>query len=275
MTLSPTDFDYVRNLVRKDSAIALDDGKQYLAVARLETLARREGIDSCQSLVARLRAGQQDDLRRKVVEAMTTNETMFFRDVKPFEVLRDVLLPELIRSRARERCIRFWSAACSTGQEPYSLAILIREHFPELASWDISILATDLSREAIEKAREGRYTQMEVNRGMPASLLLKYFRRSGLHWHLILDEVRRMVQFREMNLIDPWPAFPPMDVVLMRNVLIYFDVETKKRLLSQVADRLNPRGFLGLGGAETTLFLDTKFTQALPIGSGYFRLGGA
>jgi chemotaxis protein methyltransferase CheR len=260
MTISRTDFDYVRQVLRKYSAITLDDGKEYLAESRLHALARKEGIQSIGELVGRLRSGQGDDLRRKVVESMTTNETSFFRDVHPFEELRTTILPELCRLRASEKRLNVWCAACSSGQEPYSLAMLIHEHFPELSGWRLRILGTDLSTEMVERSKKGRYSQMEVTRGVPVHMLLKYFRRDGLDWDLT-DEIRRMVEFRPMNLIEPWPYLESMDLILLRNVLIYFDGETKKSVLAKAAKLLKPDGCLILGGTEATLFMEDSLER--------------
>jgi chemotaxis protein methyltransferase CheR len=271
MPLSRVDFEYVRALVLKRSAIVLEDDKLYLAESRLTSLARREGIASIDALLVRLRAEPNNGLVVKVVEAMTTNETFFFRDVYPFEALRLHLLPELMRRRASERRLDIWCAAASTGQEPYSLVMLLREHFPELAGWTVRLLATDLSTEVLARAREGRYSQLEVNRGLPARLLVRYFRQQGAEWQ-IKDEIRKTVEFRPLNLIEPWPAMPAMDLVLMRNVLIYFDVDTKKQILSRVTRLLRPDGYLMLGGAETTLNLDDSFERVDFDRCGAYRL---
>jgi chemotaxis protein methyltransferase CheR len=260
MTITASEFDYIRRLVLDQSAIVLEEDKQYLAESRLLPLARREGFDSIASMVAWLGAKKFDGLQRKVVEAMTTNETSFFRDFHPFEALRKSILPELMLKRDSSKELNFWSAACSSGQEPYSLAILLQENFPSLAGWSARIIGTDLSAEMVTRAREGRYSQLEVNRGLPASLLVKYFRQHGSDWQ-IREELRRRVEFQIVNLADAWPVLPPMDVVLMRNVLIYFGVETKKRILSKVRQLLKPDGFLFLGGAETTFNLDDGFER--------------
>jgi chemotaxis protein methyltransferase CheR len=272
--IGAAEFDYLRTLLRQRSAMVLDEEKTYLVEARLLPLARREGLTSAGALLARLRATPPNGLHQQVVEAMTINETSFFRDVHPFEALRQVVLPEAIRRRAAERRLSLWSAACSTGQEPYSMALLLRESFPHLAGWDVRILATDLSAAALEKARQGRYNQLEVNRGLPAPLLVRYFRRAGLDWQLA-EDVRRAVEFRPLNLAGPWPALPPMDVVFLRNVLIYFDTDTKRRILGKVGHLLAPGGVLFLGGAETTLHLDDGF-ERLPLErcGGYRRKQG-
>jgi len=194
------------------------------------------------------------------VEAMTTNETSFFRDFHPFEGLKKFVLPDLIARRAAERELTVWCAASSSGQEPYSLAMLIRENLPQLVSWRIRILATDLSSDVLARAREGRYSQLEVNRGLPASLLVKYFEKRGCDWYL-RDDIRNMVDFQIVNLASAWPFLPPMDIVMLRNVLIYFGVETKKDILAKVRRVLRPDGYLFLGGSETTFSIDDSFER--------------
>jgi chemotaxis protein methyltransferase CheR len=260
MTMIASEFDYIRRLVLDQSAIVLEEDKQYLAESRLWPLARREGFDSISSLVGCLATRRSDGLHRKVVEAMTTNETSFFRDFHPFEALRKSILPELLLKRASNKELSFWSAACSSGQEPYSLVLLLQEHFPILTGWSLRIIATELSTEMLARARVGRYSQLEVNRGLPASLLVKYFRQHGSEWQ-IREDLRDRVEFLVLNLAEPWLLLPPMDVILLRNVLIYFGVETKKRILTRVRQLLKPDGFLFLGGAETTFNLDDAFER--------------
>jgi chemotaxis protein methyltransferase CheR len=274
MTLTRDDFEFLRGLLHRQSAITLDDGKEYLAQTRLLTLARKEGLDSVSELITRLRVDRGHALTGKVVEAMTTNETSFFRDFHPFETLRSVVLPDLIRRRSRQRRLRTWSAACSSGQEPYSLAMIIREHFPELQNWDLEILASDLSTEMVERARAGRYSQLEVNRGIPAPFLLRHFRRDGLHWQ-IDDSIRRMVDFRPINLIQPWPSMAPLDLIFLRNVLIYFDADSKKKTLSEIARVLQPDGYVFLGGSETPMFTNDLFERIGGEGGGYRLKGNA
>jgi len=260
VSISADDFDYIRMLIQRRSAIVLDAEKMYLAEARLNALARREGFASLGDLLVVLRGERDETLTRKVVEAMTTNETSFFRDLVPFESIRTVLLPEAIRQRQGERVLRIWSAACSTGQEPYSIAMILAEHFPQLRDWNIQILATDLSTEILERAQCGRFSQLEVNRGLPARLLVKYFGKQGNDWFL-QDEIRKMVEFREINLAGDWPLMHEFDIVLLRNVLIYFDMASKRRILQRVRRLLKPWGSLILGGAETTLNIDDAYER--------------
>lgn len=260
MALSSTDFAYVRELVHRDSAIVVEASKAYLVESRLTPVARRHGFTSLAELVACLRQGGANGVRSEVVEAMTTNETSFFRDAAPFKALEHKIIPELLQRRAAERTLTLWSAACSSGQEPYSIALLLRERFPQLATWNVRIIASDLSAEMLGRAAAGRYSQLEVNRGLPASMLVRHFRRDGAEWQLA-DEVRQMVEFRALNLVTPWPFVPPVDVLFLRNVLIYFDLETKRAVLQRVRRILRPGGSLFLGGTETTMNIDPAFER--------------
>lgn len=272
MTIAVTDFEYVRDLVRKHAAIVLEANKGYLVESRLEPLARRmEGIGTLPALVTRMRATNFGSLHEQVIDAMTTNETSFFRDIHPFELLKKELLPQLIEKRKAQKTLEIWCAACSSGQEPYTLAMLIREHFPQLRDWKVGIRATDLSPAMLARAKEGKYSQLEVNRGLPAPLLAKYFTRQGASW-VINDEVRSLIDFRSLNLIEPWPSMPAMDIVFIRNVLIYFDVEVKKKIFASMRKVLRPDGFLFLGAAETTLGLDDAFARMQYDKAGCFRL---
>jgi chemotaxis protein methyltransferase CheR len=271
MSLSRASFEYVRAALREGSAHSLEDDKVYLVETRLLPMARRHGFDSVEGLVLRLRSRRNDKLLRELVEAMTINETFFFRDGHPFEALRQTVLPELVRRRAEVRCLNIWSAACSSGQEPYSMAILLRQHFPALSGWNIRLIASDLSGTMLERARRGRYSELETCRGLPPELLAAYFQKQEVGWQ-IRDDMRRMVEFLSINLSGAWPALPPLDLVLLRNVLIYFDLPTKRRILDRVRRVLQPDGYLLLGGAETTHNLDDGF---IPVSFGpvsFFRL---
>ncbi|HZZ18382.1 MAG TPA: protein-glutamate O-methyltransferase CheR [Opitutaceae bacterium] len=263
--LSLSDFDYVRNLVRGEAAIVLETGKEYLVEARLTPLAQREGFGSLEALIAALRKDRsQGPLQAKAVDALTTNETYFFRDFHPFEALRKTIIPDLIALRQDTRRLTIWCAACSSGQEPFTIAMLIREHFPQLASWQVEIVATDLSPTVLKQAEAGTYNQIEVNRGLPAPYLIKYFTQSGAFW-VVKPEIRKMVQFKPLNLIQPWPILPPCDVIFIRNVMIYFDADTKKAILKKLRNCLRPQGSLFLGCSETTLNLDPYW---VPISQG-------
>jgi chemotaxis protein methyltransferase CheR len=260
MRLAPVDFEYLRRLVRTHSAIVIDPGKEYLAETRLATLVSEQGCASLQDFLGVLRRQPFSGLHRKVLDAMTNNETWFFRDCNPFTTLTGLVIPDLLKRREKERNIAIWSAACSSGQEPYSIAMLIRENF-NLPGWKFSILGTDFCKTILERARTGLYRQMEVNRGLPAKLLAKYFVQQGLYWQL-KPEILTAVTFRFLNLAEPWASMiPPADIVFLRNVLIYFDVETRKEILSRVRRVLRPDGYLFLGCAETTLNLDAGFQR--------------
>jgi chemotaxis protein methyltransferase CheR len=269
--MTAQDFEFVCRLVRDRSAIVLESGKEYLVEGRLTPLVRQFDLGSISELVHRLRTGPDNGLTTRVVEAMVTTETSFFRDLLPFETLRTTVLPELIRRRKDEKRLDVWCAACSTGQEPYSLALLLRERFPELAGWRVGILATDLSSDVLARAKEGRFSQLEVNRGLPAGLLVKYFRQQVSTWELC-EEVRRAVEFRPLNLVRLWPPLPRMDLVFLRNVLIYFDVETKKAVLDRVSSLLRPDGYLLLGGAETTLNLSDTLRRVEDLKGGFYQI---
>jgi len=256
--LSQNDLNYIRELIQRHSAIVLDQDKTYLIETRLDPLARKMGLTSLQDLMAALRANLSNDFQHQVVEAITTHETSFFRDIHPFAALKTVILPELIAKRPPGQRLMIWCAACSSGQEPYSIAMLVHEHFPALAGSRLRIIATDLSDAILARAREGLYSQIEVNRGLPAALLVKYFTKQGLQWR-IKSEIRRMVEFQQGNLAATWPFLPQMDLIFIRNVLIYFGVDTKKAILAKVRGILKPDGYLFLGSSETTLTLDAAF----------------
>lgn len=255
--LTLPDVTFVRQLVLKHSGISLDETKGYLIESRLLEIARRHRLSDPAQVVHRVRAGDES-LRREVVDSLTINETSFFRDGAPFEALRLRVLPELIRRRADERSLVIWSAACSSGQEPYSIAMLIREHFPQLLAWRLRILATDLSRLVLHKARSGLYSAFEVGRGLPPLYLSKYFQRVGLDWQ-IRDDIRNMVEFAELNLIEPWPLLPASDVVFLRNVIIYFQDLLRGQVLGRVWQVLKPDGYLFLGSSESPVGLSKQF----------------
>ena len=268
--MSSADYNYVRDLVRDQSALTLEPGKEYLLESRLDPLAKTEGFPSYEHLVRRLRTGPVTDLHRKVVEAMTNNETTFFRDPRVFTMLATSVFPALVAARSAERSLNIWCAGCSTGQEPYSVAILLHEHLPSLSGWNIRIVASDISRDVLVRARAGRYNQTEINRGLPASKLVKYFSQNGPAWELA-PEIRQLVEFREINLIHSWQNLQAIHLILMRNVLIYFDVPAKKAILAKAARLLDPQGYLVLGGAETTTNLDDSFEPVSFGGAVCFR----
>ena len=271
MPIAPIDSSYVRTLVRDRSAIVLDESKEYLLESRLLPLVRRERLSSIGDLVGQLRSRPYGSLHELVVEAMTTNETSFFRDIHPFEALRHGVIPELIQARASERKLNIWCAACSSGQEPYTIAMLLDHHFPQLAGWDVSILGTDLSGQMLDRAREGAYTKLEVNRGLPAPMLVKYFEAEGLMWR-VKKPLRDRIEFKPMNLVGMWPMMPKMDIVFMRNVLIYFDTEVKKTIIGNVRRVLRRDGSFFLGASETPMNLDDAFERKTHGRGGYFQL---
>lgn len=261
MGVTTADFEYVSTVVRDRSAIVLGPGKEYLIEARLLPLARTQGTATVGELIHELRSAPTGPLRDLVVEAMTTNETSFFRDVHPFSALSDRILPDLVRARSGERQLNIWCAACSSGQEPYSVAMLVHDIIGADPAWRVRLLATDLSPAMLARTRAGTYTQFEVNRGLPAGFLVRHFRKQGLEWQ-IEEPIRRMVETRLLNLDLELTGIPPMDIVFMRNVLIYFDISTKRQILARVRRVLRPDGYLVLGGAETTLNLDDSFERA-------------
>jgi len=261
MSIETNDFNYLRDLIRDKSGIVLDDGKEYLVESRLLPLARDEGLNSIADIVLELRKQPRgNNLLLKVVDAMTTNESSFFRDINPFDSLREKVIPELIEKRSEKRTLNIWCAACSSGQEPYSIAITLREYFPQLADWDIRILATDISSAMLEQTKAGRYSQLEVNRGLPAKLMIKYFKKENGHW-FVKPELTNMIDPQHFNLIAPWQTLPKMDLVFMRNVLIYFDQDIKAEILKKLHRVLCQDGYLFLGGAETTINLDSTFER--------------
>ena len=256
MTVSYADFDFVRKMVYKLSAITLDDSKDYLVEARLAPIVEREGLMSIAELVTTLRSGTPR-LENDVVAAVATNETSFFRDVHPFDALRDIVIPGVLAANCGR--LAMWSAAASTGQEAYSMAMLVREHFPSVP--DVTILATDLSADVLDRARSGRFSHLEANRGLPARLLVKHFEQVGREWQ-VRPDVRNMVTFREFNLARrPFIGVAQMDVVFLRNVLIYFDTDTRVGVLGEVARVLRPGGHLFLGSSETTYGLDDSYER--------------
>jgi len=272
VTSIPADaISFVCSFVRDHSAIELESSKSYLIEARLTPLAKKHGFASPTDFIQDIRSKRQPDLERRLVEAMTTHETSFYRDIHPFDALRTVLLPKLQTQNAVSRSLNIWSAACSTGQEVYSIAMLLHEHFPALLNWNLKLVATDLSQDVLDRAKQAQFTQIEVNRGMPAPFLLKYFRRDGMHWRLA-PELVSMVTFTRLNLIESWPTLPKFDVVFLRNVLIYFAPDVKKQILRRVRETMTPTGVLFLGAAETTMGLDSSFVREQVGNSVFYRV---
>jgi chemotaxis protein methyltransferase CheR len=270
MKVSPIQFAFLRDLLRRRTGVVIDDSKQYLVVARLLPIVRQRAIPSLDTLVDRIRKTGDKALEKDVLNAMMTHETSFFRDKSPYETLRQ-LVTEMIPKRSAHRQLVIWSAACSTGQEPYSMAMLLNEHFPDLvASWRIRIIATDISEPVLARAREGVFSELETNRGLPAELLKKYFRPLQGKWSIV-QECRRLVEFRVLNLNGPWPALPPCDVIFLRNVMLYFDVPTRASLVTKMRRVLKPDGALFLGGAETMIGIDTGYDRLAGAGCSYYR----
>jgi chemotaxis protein methyltransferase CheR len=255
--VNPHDFDFIRKLLKQRSGLSLSAEKQYLVKSRLTPLARRAGFADLGALTRKLRLGDEATIT-DVVEAMTTNETFFFRDKIPFEHFKTFIMPSLLATRARHKRIRIWCAAASTGQEPYSFAIALKEMGRQIEDFRIEIVATDISLEVLEKARSGIYSQFEVQRGLPIQLLIKYFTKCGELWQLSPD-IRAMVQFRPLNLLCDFSKNGIFDLVVCRNVLIYLDQETKSDVIDRLARVTAPDGHLILGAAETTIGLSRAF----------------
>lgn len=256
--MTPQDFDYLRKHLKERSGLVLAVEKQYLAESRLLPVARRHGMSTLTELIDRLKTRTHPTLAGEVVDAMTTNETFFFRDKIPFDQARDTVLPALLAARAREKRIRIWCTAASTGQEPYSLAMMLKGMGAVLDGFRVDILATDLVAAVIERAKAGIYSQFEVQRGLPIQLLLKYFTQVGEMWQIAPD-LRAMVQFRPLNLLNDFAPVGRFDLVFCRNVLIYFDQAAKTQVLERLARQMPDDGFLVLGAAETVIGLTDRF----------------
>jgi chemotaxis protein methyltransferase CheR len=259
--VTPHDYDFIRKLVRERSGLVLSADKQYLVESRLLPVARKAALVSLSDLVRRLKEPNAQGLAVEVVEAMMTNESFFFRDKLPFEHFRETIIPSLITARASQRRIRLWCAAASTGQEPYSLAMCLKEMARQLTGWRIDILATDISNEVLEKAKAGVYSQFEVQRGLPIQMLIKHFTQVGETWQ-VAPEIRAMVQFRPFNLLNDFAGLGMFDIVFCRNVLIYFDQPTKVGVLDRIARTVERDGYLVLGAAETVVGLTDSFKPA-------------
>lgn len=249
MACSDSDYAYLRDLVLAQSANLIDPSRNALFDTRLTPIVRMAGASNLKDFVSILRSDRPTHLHRAVAEAMTINETSFFRDLRPFEMLRETILPRLVEQRRDARRLRIWSAASSTGQEAYSLAMLIVEHFPEIAGWDVKIIGTDISRYVVEYAQRARYRRLEVNRGLPARMLLKYMVRDGEEWE-VSERIRSMCEFQNANLCGPLPNLSEFDLVVLRNVLLYFTQQDRTVLFREVRRKMVPDGYLVLGNAE-------------------------
>jgi chemotaxis protein methyltransferase CheR len=266
--ISRENYVFLQQYIYRTSGIVLDDNKHYLLETRLSPIVRKEDLRSLNDLCAFLRASGSGRVSQEVRDAMTTNETLFFRDAFPFKAMRQMLIPELLRKRGGSTRLSFWSAAASSGQEAYSLAIMLLDM--GIDAKDIEILGTDISDRILEQAIAGRYSQAEVGRGLPAQQLVRYFRREKADWY-VKDEIRRLVRFQPFDLRDRMTSLGKFDFVLCRNVLIYFDVDTKKRILQEIEGRLNPHAFLLLGAAETTLNLTEAFERCTIEGASFYQ----
>ncbi len=256
MPLSNDDFEYIRDLVRTHTGISLKNEEASKLTLLLQPLIERAGLTSLQELMIILRSSTYSQLHVQVIESLLVCETYFFRDIYPFEALQKLILPQYLKQR--ERSLNVWCAACSSGQEAYSLAMLIHKNFPIFCSRGMQLIASDVSSEMLSRAVAGCYSQKEVERGLPAIFLKRYFQKNEQSW-VVKEEIRRLIDFRQLNLVVNWPILPQMDVIFMRNVLIYFDVETRKAILEQVRDLLRPDGYLFLGAAETTTHIIREF----------------
>ena len=256
--MTPLDYDFLRQALKQHSGLALGADKHYFLESRLLPLARQAGLGGVSDLVLALKTGRDATLMTAVVEAMTTNESFFFRDKTPFEHFRRVIMPALLAARRQSRAMRIWCAAAASGQEPYSIAICLMEMASAIAGWRIEILATDLSDAVLDRARQGLYSQFEVQRGLPIRLLVKYFTQVGELWQ-IAPEVRAMVKYRRFNLLADFASLGTFDVILCRNVLIYFDQDTKSDMLRRLAETISGDGYLVLGAAETAIGLSDRF----------------
>ena len=266
--MTPLDYDFLRKCLKQRSGLVLSADKQYLVESRLLPVARKAGLGSLGELVAALKNGNGEALMTTVVEAMTTNETYFFRDKTPFENFRVTVLPALLAARRGSRTIRIWCAAASSGQEPYSLAIMLKEMERDLAGWRIDLIATDLSNEVLQKARQGLYSQFEVQRGLPIQLLIKYFSQVDNLWQ-VAPEIRAMVKYQQLNLLSDFSRLGRFDLVFCRNVLIYFDQETKINVLNRLSSAVARDGYLVLGAAETVVGLTNSF-KSMPEPRGLY-----
>ncbi len=256
--MKPEDFTLLSNLLKKRSGLTISEDKLYLLESRLVPLARKRGMNGLDDLVNAIRFTPEEKLLSDITEAMTTNESSFFRDIIPFENFRNVVLPALMEKRAAKRSIRIWCAASSTGQEPYSLAMCLREEAAKLSGWRVEIVATDLSKEVLDKASVGLYSQFEVQRGLPIQLLVKYFSQVNDLWQ-IDSSIRAMVKFQSLNLLENFSQLGAFDIVFCRNVLIYFDQQTKGEVLDKISSLMPSDGYLFLGGAETVLGICDAF----------------
>lgn len=267
------DFDIYKDLLKEKSGLVVTPDKAYLLESRLNPVAKKWNCENLEALAIKLRGVPDKNLVTEIVEAMTTNETSFFRDMKPFDLFRDTVLPFMKNARAGQRKIRLWCAAASSGQEPYTLAILLKEAAAQFPGWTFEIIATDISNDILAQAREGIYSQFEVQRGLPIMLLMKYFTQTGDRWKLN-DDIRKMVKYEYFNLLEPMGRLGRFDIVFCRNVLIYFDAPTKGKVLDNIAKQIENDGYLFLGGAETVMGITESF-KPVPDKRGLYALSAS
>ncbi len=272
--MSSTEFAYLRDFLKDKSGLVLTEEKQYLLDCRLLPVARDNGMETLAELVAAMKRPGASVLQGAVVEAMTINESFFFRDKTPFDNFTNVMMPAMLEERRAMRKLRIWCAAASSGQEPYSLAMLLKDMSDKMVGWNIDIVGTDLSSEILEKAKAGLYSQFEVQRGLPISLLVKYFKQQGSLWQ-IDSAIRAMVQYKKFNLLESFRGLGKFDIVFCRNVLIYFDPPTKRDILERAAQQLAPDGYLVLGAAETVIGLTDQFSPVSGVRGLYMRTDAA
>lgn len=249
MSLSSRNFEFVRQLLHQEAAVVLQPDKEYFVERRLESLGAAYERASADQVVEMLRNAEDRELRTRVVESLLVHETSFFRDPGLMSHLADTVIPDLVQKRSGARSLRIWCAACSTGQEPYTVSMLLQEYLDSPADWDIRILASDVSGQALARGRDGRYSITDVNRGLPVRLLVRYFEQQGLAWQ-VNARTRSMVDFRQINLVESWPEMPVFDLVLLRNVLIYFGEDSRQTVLERLHGQLAGDGYLVLGGTE-------------------------
>jgi len=264
------------DLLYKESGLILDNSKKYLIESRLEPLAIQEGFKSIDELGRKMMRQRNSLLQQKIVDTMTTNETSFFRDRTPFMIMKDEVIPNLVKSKAKNRQIRIWCAASSTGQEPYSIAMVLSEMAPQLRGWSVKMVATDIAQHVLDKAKKGVYTQHEVQRGLSTPYMIRFLTQSGMNWE-IKPELKRMITFRKLNLLSSLASIGQVDIIFCRNILIYFDVKTKKTVIERMTKVLNPGGILFLGGSETLLGISAHLKRVsaggVTKGSYYQRNG--
>ena len=269
MELSKDDQKFLFDIVLQKSAIVLDESKDYLVCNRLSPLLKTYQLPSLSELIRQVKVLHNEKLLVEIIDALTTNETLFFRDLKPFDILKTNIIPALIEKNKASKAIRIWSAACSTGQEAFSIAMTIRENFPQLSSWNISIVGTDICHEVLARATAGVYSQAEVNRGLPIKMLVKYFINDQGRW-AVKDDLKKMVKFEYLNFVDKWPPMMAMDIIFIRNVLIYFNPQVKTTILTKMSKQLNKDGYLFLGSSESLIGLEVPFKGEINDNIRYF-----